>query len=339
MKAILYSDWERLELTELPDPQPKEGEVLLRVGHVGICGSELECVVQRHPRRQPPLIMGHEFAGTIIALGRGVDNLRVGQKVAVNPFVVCRQCRWCRVGKTNLCQRRQLMSMHRPGAFAEFVAIPAENCYLLPDDADTRLGAMVEPVSNAVHAVRLTGTVLPERVIVFGAGPIGLVCAQVAKAMGALLVVTVEIMPERLAVAERLVNAVINPTTEDVVAKARELTGGEGFDLAIDAVGRTQTRRLAVETLHPTGVAVWVGLHDDETVLPGMNIVNEEKRVQGSYAYTETDFATALRLVVDGKIDVRSWVQEFPLDDGVSIFWQLARGQAPHLIKALLRPS
>ncbi len=173
----------------------------------------------------------------------------------------------------------------------------------------------------------------------FGAGPIGLVCAQVAKAMGASSVVTVEIEPERLAVAERLVNAVINPNAENVFAKAKELTDGEGFDLSLDAVGRAQTRRLAVEVLHPAGIALWVGLHDDETEVLGMNIVNEEKRVQGSYAYTEADFSAALGLVVGGKLDVSSWVQEFPLDDGVDVFWQLARGQARHLIKALLRPS
>ncbi|MFA0778227.1 MAG: hypothetical protein PVTTEEND_001941 [Candidatus Fervidibacter sp.] len=338
MRALLYADWERLELAEVPEPQPKTGEVLIRVGHVGICGSELECVVQRHPRRQPPLIMGHEFAGTVVALGEGVTNLSVGQKVAVNPFVVCHTCRWCRLGKSNICERRQLMSMHRPGAFAEFVAVPAENCHPLPDHADTRLGAMVEPVANAVHAVRLTGQVLPKRVIVFGAGPIGLVCAQVAKAMGAGFVAVVEIAPERLAVARQFVDAVINPAETDLLAEARALTDGEGFDLALDAVGRSQTRRMAVDAVHPTGVAVWVGLHDDETSLSGMGIVYGEKRVQGSYAYTDDDFAMALQLVVSGQVEVASWVQEFPLDEGVEVFWRLARGEARHIVKALLRP-
>jgi L-iditol 2-dehydrogenase len=230
------------------------------------------------------------------------------------------------------------MSMHRPGAFAEFVAVPAENCHPLPDHADTRLGAMVEPVANAVHAVRLTGQVLPKRVIVFGAGPIGLVCAQVAKAMGAGFVAVVEIAPERLAVARQFVDAVINPAETDLLAEARALTDGEGFDLALDAVGRSQTRRMAVDAVHPTSVAVWVGLHDDETSLSGMGIVYGEKRVQGSYAYTDDDFAMALQLVVSGQVEVASWVQEFPLDEGVEVFWRLARGEARHIVKALLRP-
>lgn len=339
MKALLYSDWEKLVLTEVPDPKPQHGEVLLKVDHVGICGSELECVVQRHPRRKPPLIMGHEFAGTIVVLGDGVDGLQIGQKVVVNPIIACRLCRLCRIGKTNLCERKQLMSMHRQGAFAEFVAVPAVHCYPLPYDGKTKAGAMTEPVANAVHAVRLAGEILPERVFVFGAGTIGLVCVQVAKAMGASFVAVAEIVAERLAIAQRFADATVNPVVEDVLAKAKELTDGLGFDLTIDAVGRSETRHLAVELLHPTGVAIWLGLHGDETTVSGMNIVNSEKRIQGSYAYTEADFATAFQLVTSDKLDVTSWVHEFPLDEGVKMFWELAKGQAPHIIKALLCPS
>ena len=338
MRAILYADWERLDLVEVPEPHPAPGEVLLRVGHVGICGSELECVVQRHPRRQPPLIMGHEFAGTVVALGDGVRNLKVGQKVAVNPIIACWKCRYCRQGRPNLCERRQLLSMNRPGAFAEFVTAPAENCYPLPNGVDTREGALVEPVANAVHAVRLAQWVLPEKVIVFGAGPIGLVCAQVARALGATFVAIVEVAPQRLAVAQRFADVTINPQVEDVLAKAHDLTKGAGFDLALDAVGRSITRKLAVETVHPMGVVVWVGLHEDETTIPGMNIIYGEKVLRGSNAYTDADFATALQLVATGKVEVSSWVHEFPLEQGVEIFWRLARGQSPEIVKALLVP-
>lgn len=338
MKAILYSDWGKLELVEVPEPKTAPGEVLIRVNHVGICGSEIECVVQRHPRRQPPLIMGHEFAGTIEGLGDGVTGLTVGQKVAVNPIVACWKCRWCRQGRPNLCERRQLLSMNRPGAFAQFVTAPAENCYPLPEGMSTREGAVVEPVANAVHAVRLAHSVLPERVIVFGAGPIGLVCTQVAKALGATFVATVEIVPERIAIAKKFADAVINPQSEDLLEKVKELTNGQGFDLALDAVGRSITRRLAVQSVHPTGVVVWVGLHEDETTIPGMQIIYGEKTVLGSSAYTDADFATALQLIATGKVEVNSWVQEFPFDEGVEVFWKLARGEMPHVVKALLRP-
>ncbi len=338
MKAILYADWERLELVDVPEPKPKEGEVLIKVGHVGICGSEIECVVQRHPRRQPPLIMGHEFAGTVVELGDGVTNLQVGQQVAVNPIIGCWKCRWCQQGRPNLCERRKLLSMQLPGAFAEFVVAPAENCHPLPEGVTTREGAITEPVANAVHALRLAQTVLPERVIVFGAGPIGLVCAQVARAFGATFIAIVEVVPQRIEIAKNFADAVINPQTEDVLAKAKELTKGLGFDLALDAVGRSITRRLAVESVHPMGIVMWVGLHEDETTVPGMQIIYGEKTVKGSSAYTDADFATALKLIASGKVEVKSWVHEFPLEQGVEVFWKLARGETPEVVKALLHP-
>lgn len=338
MKAILYADWERLELVDVPEPKPKEGEVLIKVGHVGICGSEIECVVQRHPRRQPPLIMGHEFAGTVVELGDGVTNLQVGQQVAVNPIIGCWKCRWCQQGRPNLCERRKLLSMQLPGAFAEFVVAPAENCHPLPEGMTTREGAITEPVANAVHALRLAQIVLPERVIVFGAGPIGLVCAQVARAFGATFIAIVEVVPQRIEIAKNFADAVINPQTEDVLAKAKELTKGLGFDLALDAVGRSITRRLAVESVHPMGIVMWVGLHEDETTVPGMQVIYGEKTVKGSSAYTDADFATALKLIASGKVEVKSWVHEFPLEQGVEVFWKLARGETPEVVKALLHP-
>ncbi len=338
MKAILYADWERLELVDVPEPKPKEGEVLIKVGHVGICGSEIECVVQRHPRRQPPLIMGHEFAGTVVELGDGVTNLQVGQQVAVNPIIGCWKCRWCQQGRPNLCERRKLLSMQLPGAFAEFVVAPAENCHPLPEGVTTREGAITEPVANAVHALRLAQTVVPERVIVFGAGPIGLVCAQVARAFGATFIAIVEVIPQRIEIAKNFADAVINPQTEDVLAKAKELTKGLGFDLALDAVGRSITRRLAVESVHPMGIVMWVGLHEDETTVPGMQVIYGEKTVKGSSAYTDADFATALKLIASGKVEVKSWVHEFPLEQGVEVFWKLARGETPEVVKALLHP-
>lgn len=338
MKAILYSDWGKLELVDMPEPKPGAGEVLIKVGHVGICGSEIECVVQRHPRRKPPLIMGHEFAGTVVELGEGVANLKVGQQVAVNPIIGCWKCRWCRQGRPNLCEQRKLLSMQLPGAFAEFVVVPAENCHPLPENMTTREGALVEPVANAVHALRLAQTVLPERVIVFGGGPIGLVCAQVARAFGATFVAIVEVVPQRIEFAKRFADVVINPQGEDVTARVKEVTDGLGFDLALDAVGRSITRRLAVESVHPMGVVIWVGLHEDETTLPGMQVIYGEKIIKGSSAYTDADFATALKLIASGEVEVGVMVSEFPLEKGVEVFWKLARGEAPEIVKALLTP-
>src|SRR5262245_8682321 len=174
MKALVYPEFDRLEVRDVPEPEPAAGEVLVRVGACGICGSELGSFASRSPRRPPPLVMGHEFAGIVAALGDGVTGLQVGERVVVNSLVHCGQCDLCRRGATHLCRNRQVFGMHRPGAFAELVAAPANIIYPMPETMTAVQGALVEPLANGIHVVSLAAGNPLETVVVIGGGPIGL---------------------------------------------------------------------------------------------------------------------------------------------------------------------
>src|SRR5712691_9897314 len=157
------------------EPRPGVGEVIVKPEAAGICGSEIEGYLGRMANRVPPLVMGHEFAGTVIAGAPGAGAEWSGRRVAVNPLLSCRACARCRAGERNLCPERRLIGVHLAGGFAERVAVPAANLVALPDGADARIGALVEPLANAVHAVALARRlVAPEIAVVLGAGTIGL---------------------------------------------------------------------------------------------------------------------------------------------------------------------
>lgn len=311
MKAVVYTAPLTLEDREWPDPEPLEGEVLVGVLAVGICGSELEGFRSKSPFRVPPLVMGHEFCGV---------RFDTGERVAVNPLVVCGRCDLCLSGMSEICRSRQIIGVHRHGGFAEIVSVPAENCHVLPSSLSDVQGALVEPFANAVHARALgahlsSGT--PTKVGVIGAGAIGLalgtVCADGAD-------VTLSELDEH-----RREQAASSGSFR-VVAELR----GE-FDLVFDAVGSACTRRASVDLLRPGGVAVWVGLHSPEAAIQGQDFVRMEKRVVGSFAYSPREFVEAVSTVAGAQ---PLWTETYPLAQGVEVFSRLLRegGVAPRTV-------
>lgn len=338
MKALVYPDWDQLEVREVDEPTPRPGEVVVRVAAVGICGSELEGFASRSPRRTPPLIMGHEFCGEV-AVGEGVSGYRPGDRVVVNSVISCGRCEECRDGRSHLCPEREVFGMKRPGGFAEFCAVPVSTLLPLPEKVSPIQGALVEPLANAVHALSLTRDRFLETVVVMGAGTIGLLVLQAAKAAGAFRLVAVDVNDARLEVAHQLgAEPVVNPRRDDVLGAIKEFTRGRGADLAVDAVGASETRRAAVAATRPGGETVWLGLHDDPTELSGFDVVLGERRISGSYAVTPRDLRTAIGLFAHGKIELAPWVRPFPLSEGARVFRELVTAPPQDYIKALLLP-
>jgi threonine dehydrogenase-like Zn-dependent dehydrogenase len=337
MKAVVWQGPARMSVEERPDPgDPAPGEVIVQPQAVGICGSEIEGYVGRQANRTPPLVMGHEFAGLVVRAGAGAGHL-VGARVAVNPLSGCGRCRLCRAGHTNLCADRKLIGVHSDGAFADLVRAPAASVRGLPAGVSARTGALVEPLANGVHAVRLgLARHAVERAVVLGAGTIGLVTLQSALLAGIAHVAVLEPQPQRRALAAALGAHATYGSEEKALEGVRAATGGLGADLTLDAVGAQTTRRVALELLRPGGQAVCVGLATDDTTLGFHGIVRGQLAIQGSYAYTMQDFEQAFEWLISGRASLGELPPVQPLDDGPQAFARLAGGPPPAEVKVFL---
>lgn len=311
-----------VELLDVPEPEPGPGEVLVQVRAAGICGSELHGA-RRPGFRKPPLIMGHEFAGITAA----------GEAVVVNPILACGHCDLCQRGQRHVCREREIIGVHRAGGFAERVAVPAPALRPLPPGLRWETAALIEPAANAVHAWNRARSALgadgakgtdakDARVGVIGCGAIGLLCAAVALSSGAARVEASDLAPARLAAARRLGAAAGGPGLE-----------GE-YDVVIDAVGSATTRAASVEHQRSGGTAVWLGLADEEPGFDASALVRTEKRVLGSFAYSDEEFAQATGMIQEWDL---AWAASYPLAEGVEVFTELMNGGV-HPVKALLQP-
>jgi 2-desacetyl-2-hydroxyethyl bacteriochlorophyllide A dehydrogenase len=339
VKVLAYPTWDTLEIRDVPAPQAGPGEAVVRVAAVGICGSEIEAVASRSPRRTPPLVLGHEFCGEVESVGAGVTEVRPGDRVAANSLVSCERCDECRRGAAHLCPDRQVFGMNRPGAFAERVAAPVRALLSLPERVSPLQGALVEPLANGVHVWSLVRPRFPETVVVIGCGAIGLLALQVAKAGGAMRLVAVDTNDGRLELAHAVgAEPLFNPKRDAVVSEVRAFTKGRGADVAIDAVGTPAARRTAVEMVRPGGDVVWIGLHDDASEVSGRDVVLGERRISGSYSVTYSDLQAAIALFAHGKIDIEPWIRPFALDDGARVFRDLLAAPPADFAKAVLLP-
>ena len=316
-----------------PIPRPADDEVLVAVGAVGICGSELSGFLGHNSLRVPPLIMGHECAGRVVEATTGTfatgQPATIGTRVTFNPLIVCRACDRCLAGRTNLCRRRQLVGAHRPGAFAHYVAVPARQCYPLPDHLSLVAASLGEPLACSIRAVSLAGIGPQERLLILGAGPIGLCAVAAARAQGVEQIIVSDVAPQRLEIAERWgARDVVNAREQDVVAVVLERYPG-GVDCVIDAVGATPVRKQAIQAVVPGGRVVLIGLHDEESVLPANYLIRQEIAVTGSFAYTEADFAQAVDLLARGVVQPSAdWLEERSLSEGPAAFAELVDGTA-----------
>lgn len=338
MRALYYPAFDQLEIRDVDVTPPQPDEVRLRVAACGICGSELESFKNRSPRRPPPLVMGHEFCGTIAEVGSAVRDWKPGARVVSNSLVPCGKCVRCDRGDTHLCAQRQIFGMHRPGAFAEFVNVPARCLIPWPENLPAEAASLAEPMANGIHVVRVSRHLPAATALVIGAGPIGLFCQQALQVLRGSKVYVADLSPERLAVAKKLgAVRVINPREEDVVKVMQAETGGEGADLTVDAVGGAITKKTSLEALRPGGASVWIGLHENTVTLDTYGITLPEKQVLGTYAATIEELQQALELMASGKVDALSWVQRFSLEDGVTAFKRMLAAKGND-IKAVVCP-
>lgn len=329
MQALVYTAPNTLVLREVAIPRPGPDEVLVRVAAVGICGSDMHAYHGHDSRRPAPLVLGHEAAGTI------VSGPRAGERVTINPLVVDPDCPAARAGRPHLSPTRQIISMPpRPGAFAEYVAIPERNVLPISDRLNFRRAALAEPLAVSWHAVRIGLGRLDQpaesaSALVLGGGAIGLAAALVARRAGVRALWIAEPNPERRALLARQGGMEVFDPREG---------GPTEVDLVIDAVGASATRAAASRIVRPGGVIVHVGLLPGDGGFDIRRITLQEITVSGSYCYTPRDFADTVAAMEAGDLGALDWTDARALASGQEAFEDLDRG-AVGAAKVILLPQ
>jgi 2-desacetyl-2-hydroxyethyl bacteriochlorophyllide A dehydrogenase len=321
MKALIYEGPRMMNVRHVEIPVPGEREVLLRVERAGICGSELSGYLGHNSLRKPPLIMGHEFSGTIAGMGNRAGKFRMGERVAVNPLQSCGSCGHCLSGDAQLCADRKLVGAHVPGALSEYVVVAESNVIPIPDSLTFEEAAFAEPFACAVHVCRLLGLTAEERLLIVGAGPIGLCTLQAAKALGLTHIVVMDLNADRLQIVRELGGIPVGDERELLAVRPES-----GFDAAVDAVGVQATRLRCVEKVGRGGRIVFTGLHEADSTLPIHTIIREEQKLLGAFAYSPEDFAAAVLGIMEGKFKLLPWTKLEPLEQGAACFERLIQG-------------
>jgi threonine dehydrogenase-like Zn-dependent dehydrogenase len=334
MKALVYSRPEEMQLLERDAPQAAPGEVVLRIDAVGICGSDMHAFHGHDPRRQPGLVLGHEFAATVASSAD--PNWQSGARVTGNPLITCGRCEYCEQGRNNLCARRTMVGMTRPGAFAELMSIPGDCLIGLPDTLGAVQAALTEPAATALHAINLSmkslvRPLLECRVLVLGGGAIGMLAALLLRHHGVADLQVAEVNPLRRASLQRHARCdSFDPRTQAVAENQ--------FDYVIDAVGSAATRSSAMAAVKPGGVLMHIGLQDWASEIDMRKLTLAEITLLGTYTYTTADLRATVAALSRGVFGDLSWVERRPLSDGPTAFADLHHGRTASA-KVVLEPQ
>lgn len=312
MKAVVVHEPGNVRVEDVPVPDVGPKDVLVQVSACGICGTDIHIIDGEFPPTQYPIIIGHEFGGTVTQIGSDVVGFKVGDRVGVDPTLNCGECYFCLRGKGNLCERWNAVGVgHAPGGFAEYVAVPERCVYPIPDSMSFEAAALIEPVSCVVHGFHLLNPKVGETYLIYGAGPMGLQNAQVARYNGAGAVAIIDINPERLEIARSFGFDVLGASLDEVKHVAPR-----GFDNVIDATGNTKVAELAINAVIRGGKLLIFGVcpPGETAAYDPFKIYNEELTIIGSMAVLQS-YGPAISVIEAGALDVDKMVSHtFPID-------------------------
>jgi L-iditol 2-dehydrogenase len=343
MKALLLSEYKKLNVVDMPTPEIGDEDVLVRVRACGICGSDIHGYDGSTGRRIPPLVMGHEAAGVIERAGTAVRGFEAGDRVTFDSTVSCGKCNFCRDGQINLCDNRTVLGVscgdyRRHGAFAEYVSVPARILYKLPDGLPFERAALIEAVSIAVHAVSRHVPKPDDAVLVVGSGMIGVLVVQVLRAKGCRNIIAVDVDADKLALAMRVgATRTLDAKDIDVPAAVRELTGGQGADASFEVVGHGATVMNAIRSLRKGGTVVLIGNLSPRVEIPLQEVVSREISVLGSCA-SSGEYPQCIELLASGAVDVEPLISlKASLEEAPVLFERLYGGDK-QLMKVIIQP-
>ncbi|MGY5885695.1 zinc-dependent alcohol dehydrogenase [Modestobacter lacusdianchii] len=328
MRALRWAGPDAMTAADADEPVAGPGQAVVTVHRAGICGSDVSAYRGRMGIARPGDVRGHEFSGVVAAVGAATDAGWVGCRVTVNSQVTCGDCWACRSDRDNLCPHLEIIGVHRPGAFAERVAVPVRNLVALGDGVSDELAATAEPLAQACHDVQLALPARPRAALVIGAGSVGGLLVQAARLSGIPEITVVEPHARRRAAAgDAGADVTVESTAEAATLAARRAEGG--FDVVFDVVGTAATRTAGVQLARAGGQVVMVGLHTDVTELPWFSVIRREVSIVGANCFDRADFGRAVGWLQDGSIRPPESVRLVTIDEGPAAFAELAEGRAP----------
>ena len=341
MKALVLEEYNNFVYKDFPDPKISDNEVLVKIAAASICGSDVHGMDGSTGRRIPPIVMGHEASGEIVAVGGAVTGYAAGDRVTFDSTVYCGKCDFCKQGKVNLCEDRKVLGvscgdyrMH--GAFAEYLAVPEHILYRVPDDVSYEKAAMVEPLSIALHAANMTDIKINDTAVVVGAGMIGLLIIQVLSISGCTKIIAVDLDQNKLDMAEKF-GAIGLKSDANVIDEILAITNGRGADIAFEAVGINPTVQTAINSVKKGGSVTLVGNLAPEVTLPLQKVVTGQIKLQGT-CNSSGEYGDCLDLISSGKVDVDAFISAVaPLSEGAKWFDKLYNGK-DNLMKVILKP-
>lgn len=346
MKAIQFMGPEQIAYHDVPLPEMKDDEVMAKVTYAGFCATDIELLTGemihiKNGFTTYPLIPGHEWSGTVVAVGKNVRDYKVGDKVTCDVSLGCGECDECRKGHYNLCPNREVVGSYRnrQGVFAQYVCAPQRHLYKIPEGLSMEEAALAEPAATACYAVQRARIPVGAEVLVIGDGPIGQLAAQLANLAGASKVIMAGSWDEKLAIAKECgITETINYHKENVVERARELTEG-GPEIVIETSGNKKALNTAVQALKPTGRIVAVSWYDGATVDVAMNtVIVKDAELVGSLA-SPNSFGPVLRYMAEGKLKVKPLITHMKPMNQLQDVVDLVRAKKEMRIKILLRPE
>jgi len=334
MRAAVLEDARKFVIRDVPEPVPDKDEALLKVRYCGICGSDLHLYKGGGKGR----ILGHEVSGDIVELGSDVEEWRVGDRVTIDPHTMCFDCYWCKIGKTELCERTGVTGVDRDGGFATHVKVKAHQLYKLPDELTYEQGALVEPLSVVLHGVRLSEIKVGDTVAVLGLGPLGQFAARLARASEAKAVYATDISKSRIDLARNVIDEAINSKEVDSTERILELTDDKGPDIVFECSGNAAASQQSITLPKRGGTLVIIGIClESIEISPFQDLVFKQLTIKGSFHSSPRDFVQAIDIMKSKRIEVDSIIaSKIPLEGiGEKGFEAVLKGEGG---KILVRP-
>jgi L-iditol 2-dehydrogenase len=342
MKAALLIEPKKIEMNDLEIPKIREDEVLIKIKRVGICGSDNHIYNKGEIaflKVKLPFILGHECSGEVVDIGKGVNNIKIGNRVAIEPSIHCGKCEFCRKGKFNLCDDYRFLAAppDNNGALVEYLAHRSDHCFLIPDSISYEEGALIEPLAIVVQAFEISNFNIGDPILILGAGTIGLLTLMLLKSLGADKCVIVDYYDEKLSIAKKMgADFTVNVKDEDLLSKIRKFSDNKGFPVIFDSAGKENSLNIAITVAKKGGTIVIIGISEEKASFNIVDLIGGVLTIKGTNDFGDNIFNKAISLVKDKKVDVKKIISHSFNFDEIDEAFKNVNNNSNNTIKTII---